>query len=199
MDLATPEAFRRDPGLVWRWYQWRRQFIADAVPNPGHRALALMERELDDFTLITQNVDGFHHAAGSRHVLELHGNISRTVCSGDGSVIENGNGGETPPPCPRCGAPGRPDVVWFGEALPARVLEQAFEAARQCEVFFSVGTSSVVQPAASMPWIALESGAMVVEINPEPTALSEHAHHTLPGASGEVLPAIVRGAFDARV
>lgn len=199
MALATPEAFDRDPRLVWQWYRWRRELIAGASPNAGHRALASLEDRLDDFTLITQNVDGLHRAAGSRNVLALHGDINRTVCNRNRHPVETEHDAVEPPVCPVCGAPGRPDVVWFGEALPAAVLEAAFEAARACELFFSVGTSTAVQPAASLPWIALESGATVVEINPEPTALSDHAHHVLAGPSGEILARLVRDTFGQRV
>lgn len=198
MELATPEAFERDPALVWRWYRWRRELIGKASPNPGHRALPLLARHLDDFTLITQNVDGFHRAAGSTNVLELHGDINRTVCSRDGTRIVDDDT-DDPPGCPECGAPGRPDVVWFGEPLPAGTLERAFESARRSEIFFSIGTSAAVQPAASLPLVAREAGATVVEINPQRTALSDVAHFAIIGKAGEVLPALVREAFGQRV
>lgn len=199
MALATPQAFDREPGLVWRWYRWRRELIGRVAPNAGHRALADLESRLDAFTLITQNVDGLHRAAGSRHLLELHGDIRRTVCSRDRSPLDDGEEGDEPPRCPRCGAPGRPDVVWFGEALPMEALEQAMEASSRCELFFSIGTSASVQPAASLPWMALENGATVVEVNPEATSLSPHAHYVLTGASAGILAALVRECFDQRV
>lgn len=199
MALATPEAFERDPDLVWQWYRWRRELIAGASPNPGHHALAALEDRLGDFTLVTQNVDGLHRAAGSREVLALHGDINRTVCSGQRHPLDDEPGADGPPRCPRCGTPGRPDVVWFGEALPAKTLQAAFEAARACELFFSIGTSTAVEPAASLPWISLEAGATVVEVNPQPTALSKHAHHVLAGPSGEILADLVRETFGQRV
>jgi NAD-dependent deacetylase len=196
-ELATPEAFARDPRLVWEWYEWRRGLVAGARPNPGHAALAELERRVPDFTLITQNVDGLHERAGSRRVIELHGSILRSRCSEDGDVVERPDGGQKPPACPRCGAPVRPDVVWFGEMLPPSAFESASEAARGCEVFLSVGTSSLVYPAAGLPHEALESGAILVEINPSVTPLTPHADHVLHGRAGEVLPAIVREAFGA--
>lgn len=199
MELATPEAFQRDPDLVWRWYRWRRALIGRARPNDGHRALAHLENRLDEFTLITQNVDGFHRAAGSRRVLELHGDINRTVCSREGTPCPDQGAGDEPPRCPDCGAPGRPDVVWFGEALPMDALQAAFEAARNSDLFFSVGTSAAVEPAASLPLMALEAGAIVVEINPEPTPLSPHVHFAITASAGEALPALVSEAFDQRV
>lgn len=199
MALATPEAFQRDPALVWRWYRWRRELIAQARPNPGHHALAELENRLDPFTLITQNVDGLHRAAGSRNVHALHGDIGRTVCSRERLPMDDDGDSDHPPRCPRCGAAGRPDVVWFGEALPADALQAAFEAARSSELFFSIGTSTAVEPAASLPWIALEAGATVVEVNPQPTALSKHAHHVLAGPSGQFLERLVRETFGQRV
>lgn len=199
MELATPEAFQRDPQLVWRWYAWRRELIGRARPNAGHDALAVMQQALPDFTLVTQNVDGLHRAAGSTGVLELHGDINRTVCSRDGRVIEVADDPEQPPACPECGAPGRPDVVWFGEALPMATLEAAFRAAGECELFFSVGTSAAVQPAAALPAAALEAGATLVEINPEPTPLTPHAHFRITAPAALALPALVRGAFGQRV
>ncbi len=199
MTLATPEAFQRDPALVWQWYRWRRELLAGVSPNPGHLVLAEIEKRLDTFTLITQNVDGLHRAAGSRNVHALHGDIRRTVCSRERLPMDEDGDGDQPPLCPRCGAPGRPDVVWFGEALPSDALQAAFDAARTSELFFSIGTSTAVEPAASLPWIALEAGATVVEINPQPTALSRHAHHVLPGPSGEILANLVRESFGQRV
>jgi NAD-dependent deacetylase len=194
-DLATPEAFDRDPRLVWEWYEWRRKLVSEAEPNPGHLALARLERRVSDFTLVTQNVDGLHERAGSRRVIELHGNIRRTRCSVEGTVMEPEETEAVPPLCPNCGAPLRPDVVWFGEMLPAGALEAASEAARGCEVFLSVGTSSLVYPAATLPYEALENGATLVEINPGETPLTRHADHVLRGPAGEVLPELVRGAL----
>ncbi|HET7270408.1 MAG TPA: NAD-dependent deacylase [Rubrobacter sp.] len=190
-ELATPEAFGRDPKLVWDWYAWRRKLVAEASPNPGHAAIAEMERLFSDFTLITQNVDGLHQRAGSGEVIELHGNILRTKCSVEDLVVDEYEVGESPPCCPSCGAPLRPDVVWFGEMLPFDALEAASEAARGSDLFLSVGTSSLVYPAAALPFDALENGATLVEINPEPTPLTPHADYSVRAPAGETLPQLV--------
>ena len=195
-ELATPEAFARDPRLVWEWYTWRRELVEKAAPNPGHEALAELERHVPSFALITQNVDGLHRQTGSRNVIELHGNIRRSKCSREGVVVEpdEGNTG-IPPSCPRCGALLRPDVVWFGEALPTDALAQAFDATRSCDLFFSVGTSGLVYPAASLPFEVLRHGAVVVEVNPNETPLTRHATYVLQGLAGEVLPVLVKTAY----
>lgn len=194
-QLATPEAFARDPHLVWEWYEWRRGLVAAAEPNPGHTALAELARRVFDLTLTTQNVDGLHARAGNRGVIELHGNIMRSKCSEEGVIVEGYEEGERPPRCSRCGAALRPDVVWFGEMLPPGALEEASEAARGCELFLSIGTSSLVYPAAGLPYEALEYGATVVEINPDETPLTRHADYALRGRAGEILPELVRRAF----
>jgi len=192
-ELAMPEAFRRNPKLVWEWYARRRERVAQANPNAGHLALVEMEKRMPRFKLITQNVDGLHRGAGSHNVIELHGNIMRTKCFREGMVIETWDDtGETPPRCPRCGGPLRPDVVWFGEALPADALRAAIEASQSCDVFFSIGTSGVVKPAASLPYEALRHGAIVVEVNPDETPLSPRATFVLRGLAGRVLPVLVR-------
>ena len=190
-ELATPEAFERDPKLVWEWYKWRRRLVAEASPNPGHLAIAKMECLFFSLTLITQNVDGLHQRAGSREVIELHGNVLRIKCSVEGAVVEDYDEGETPPCCPSCGAPLRPDVVWFGEMLPYDALEAASEATSRSDLFLSVGTSSLVYPAAALPFEALESGATLVEINPEETPLTPHADYCVRGPAGEALPQLV--------
>ncbi len=196
MDLATPEAFARDPRLVWEWYSWRRELVEGASPNPGHEALAGLERYVPEFALITQNVDGLHRQAGSRWVIELHGNIMRSKCSREGVIVEpRKEDPEVPPTCPRCDALLRPDVVWFGEMLPQEALEEAFKVAQSCDLFFSVGTSSLVQPAASLPFEALRGGVSVVEVNPDETPLTRHVEYALRGRAGEVLPALVRAAY----
>jgi NAD-dependent deacetylase len=197
-ELASPEAFARDPRLVWEWYAWRRDLVAGARPNPGHFALAELERRVPGFTLITQNVDNLHQAAGSRHLIELHGNVQRTKCSREGVLIDEWvDTGEVPPRCPICGAPLRPDVVWFGESLPAAALFAAATAAREAELFFSIGTSALVQPAASLPLEALRHGALLVEINPDETPLTPAATYALRGPAGQILPALVAAAFAA--
>lgn len=196
-DLATPQAFERNPRLVWEWYAWRRQVVAQARPNAGHLALVEMERRLARLTLITQNVDGLHQRAGSRQVIELHGNIQRTKCFRENVVIEKWpDTDDVPPRCPRCGGLLRPDVVWFGEALPLEALRLAVAAANTCQVFMSVGTSGLVQPAASLAYQALAKGALVVEVNPDSTPLSAHAT-CLNGPAGQVLPALVQAVWPA--
>ncbi len=194
-ELATPEAFEHDPELVWKWYAWRRGLVERARPNAGHAALAELERAAPVFSLVTQNVDGLHREAGSENVVELHGNIRRSRCPAEGLTVEPDEAGHAPPPCPNCGSPLRPDVVWFGEALPAAEIEAASGAARSCDLFLSVGTSGLVYPAAALPYEALENGATVVEINPERTPLSAHAGFSLRGKAGEVLPPLVGAAF----
>ncbi len=192
-ELASPDAFAADPELVWRFYDWRRTRLAAARPNPGHRALASIEAAIREFTLVTQNVDGLHREAGSRRVVELHGDIWRVRCP-QGCVDEIDRRAPLPRPlpprCPRCGDPLRPGVVWFGEALPAAALTEAERAARTAEVFLVVGTSGVVEPAASLARIAAGHGALVVEINPEVTALTDIAAVSLRAAAGSALPAI---------
>jgi NAD-dependent deacetylase len=191
-ELATPEAFERDPRTVWAWYAWRRSLVERASPNPGHMALAKMEARAERFTLITQNVDGLHARAGTRSLIELHGNIARSKCFREGRVLASGDMIEgEPPTCSRCGAWARPDVVWFGEALDASDLERAFEAARECDVFLSVGTSGLVEPAASLPFEALAAGAAVIEVNPVPTFLTRRATVALAMAAGEALPRLL--------
>ena len=192
-QLATMEAFLETPEIVWEWYNWRRELISEVKPNPGHFALTEMEGLFEDFTLITQNVDNLHRLAGSNRVLELHGNIYHNKCSecdrGHESDVEIDP--NDIPTCSFCGGKLRPDVVWFGEMLPEAVLTEAFEKAERAEVFFSVGTSALVQPAASLPLIAKRAGATLVEINPEPTPLTHLADFPFQGKSGEVLPEIV--------
>ena len=190
-ELATPEAFERDPNLVWNWYEWRRSLVAEASPNPGHLAIAELQRIAPNFSLVTQNVDGLHQRAGSRDVIELHGNILRTKCSVEGVVVEDYAEEEPPPVCPSCGAPLRPDVVWFGEMLPPGALGAASEATRGADVFLCVGTSSLVYPAAALPFEALENGAMLVEINPDQTPLTPHADYSIRGPAGEILPRLI--------
>lgn len=191
-ELATPEAFRRDPKRVWDWYQWRRRLIENARPNPGHEALARLEQRYADFTVITQNVDGLHRRAGSRNLLELHGNIRRNKCFDEDAVVEHWTEAEDGPPrCPRCGGRVRPDVVWFGEYLPRAELDAAFAASRACDVFLCVGTSALVHPAAALPLEALGHDACLVEVNPEQTPLSALCEFALRGPAARVLPALL--------
>lgn len=190
-ELATPEGFARNPKLVWEWYAARRASIAGVQPNPGHAALAALEKRFEKFTLVTQNIDSLHQRAGSREVVELHGNIARVKCSVEETLVSEFSESESPPRC-HCGAFLRPDVVWFGEMLPAAALARAEDAAEHCEVFLSVGTSAQVYPAAELPLRALSAGATVVEINPERTALTRHAHFALQGMAGTVLPELLK-------
>jgi len=192
-ELANFDAFIRNPDLVWEWYAYRRRLIHEVKPNPAHFGLAALERHVKDFTLVTQNVDNLHRRAGSKNVLELHGNIERSYCIKcraltPESVLERGSG---VPRCPQCGGLIRPDVVWFGEMLPQEEFSKAESAAKRCDIFFSIGTSSIVYPAASLPYTALDYGALVVEINLENTDLSERAHETLLGKAGEILPELL--------
>ena len=195
-ELASPQAFARDPKLIWDWYAWRREAVKGVRPNPGHYALVEIEKRVPGFTLITQNVDGLHRMAGSQHVLELHGNIQRVRCADCYTVTEAWEDDtDSVPRCNVCGGLLRPDVVWFGEALPRNQLEAAVEAARSCDVFFSIGTSGVVQPAASLAFAAHNRGALVVEINAEPTPLTSKANFGLHGKSGEILPRLVEAVW----
>ncbi len=192
MDLASPEAFARDPKLVWDWYAWRREAVKGVRPNAGHYALAEMESMFPMFTLVTQNVDGLHRMAGNKTVHELHGNILRVRCSQCGTFTEIwGDDSEHVPQCQLCNGLLRPDVVWFGESLPLAELEAAVIAVRSCDIFFSIGTSGVVQPAASLASAARSVGSVVVEINAEATPLTQQADFSLLGKSGSVLPALI--------
>ena len=196
-ELATPSAFARHPKRVWDWYAERRAQVACVAPNPGHFAFARIEARAPRFLLATQNVDGLHRRAGSRAIVELHGNIARVRCSRDCGVVDHWSDGEDdlPPRCARCGAFLRPDVVWFEELLPADALDAAEGAARECDVMIVAGTSAEVYPAAALPRHARASGALVIEVNPTPTGLSDAASYVLRGPSGVVLPALVAAAW----
>lgn len=192
-DLATPQAFMLNPKLVWEWYAWRLELVSKVQPNAGHLALAELERRVPRFTLITQNVDGLHQRAGSQRVIEIHGNITRVKCFDEGTVIEQWEEtGEIPPRCPNCGGLLRPDVVWFGEALPEDAFNDAALAALACDVFLSIGTSGVVEPAASLPRVGLRRGARVALINPEETPLLSEKVDFLRGPAGSILPALLQ-------
>jgi len=192
-DLASPDAFARDPKLVWEWYDSRRQRAAAAQPNPGHRALAALESHAKEFTLITQNVDGLHTAAGSRNVIELHGCLWRIHCIKCSRSREERAVPLTPlPPHCDCGALMRPSVVWFGESLNLQDTSRASVAAQNCDVFLVCGTSALVYPAAEFPRKAVEAGARVIEINIEATPFTNYAHLSLRGKCGELLPQIIQ-------
>jgi NAD-dependent deacetylase len=192
-ELANFDAFMKNPKMVWEWYNYRRRIVEEVQPNPGHRALVDLEELVPEVVIVTQNVDNLHQRAGSKKVIELHGNILRNRCLNCGRITTATNLEFTDgvPRCPHCGGMLRPDVVWFGEMLPEDALQKAYGAAKNCDVFFSVGTSAVVYPAASLPEIAFRQGAFVIEINPEPTPVTDFAHVSLRGKSGEILPQIV--------
>lgn len=193
-QLATPEAFRRDPALVWEWYHWRQSLIAKAEPNPGHHALVTLEQHYERFLLLTQNVDDLHYRAGSTNILQLHGNIFRAFCVECGRKVEHGVD-----PCvldvlPKCGCGGlfRPDVVWFGELIPADIWSDSLTFLASADIALICGTSGVVWPAAMIPNIACERGLKTIEINLEPTAISSVVDVSIAGRTGEVLPELVR-------
>jgi NAD-dependent deacetylase len=192
VDLATPEAFARDPKLVWEFYNWRRELLGPLRPNAAHMALAEIESRMPGFTLATQNIDGLHQLAGSSNMLELHGNIWRVRCTKCGGVSENR---EVPlpalPTCTACGGLLRPHVVWFGESLNPVILQSVYQAIEKCEVMLVIGTSGIVQPAASMGLHALQHGAFVAEINLEPTPYSPAFSLSIKGKAGEIAPQLL--------
>lgn len=191
-ELATPEAFERDPGFVWEWYEFRREFIRKAEPNPGHHALVELARRVPKLTLVTQNVDGLHQRAGSTGVLEYHGNILRDRCTAEQVVADRSKDSRDGlPRCAACGGLLRPDVVWFGERIPPGPMLAAAAAAESCDVFLSIGTSSLVYPAAGLAESALQAGATVIEVNPNRTELSRFADIVLGGTSGALLPRLL--------
>jgi NAD-dependent deacetylase len=191
-ELATPEAFAKDPRLVWEWYNWRRESIASAMPNPGHRALVEMEKRKPRFTLITQNVDGLHDLAGNGKILKLHGDIWRMRCTVCGANFPNRRVPlpKIPPHC-ACGGLARPGIVWFGEPLPDGMMKEAEHAAAQAQVFLVVGTSAVVYPAAGLVPYAKQAGAKIIEVNVEETAVSGMVDCFLQGKAGEILPQLL--------
>jgi NAD-dependent deacetylase len=202
-ELASAEGFRRDPDLVWGWYEWRRMSVMRAQPNAEHRAIAALAQRVQQLTLVTQNVDDLHERAGSEAVIHLHGSLFAPRCFGCGQpaalpagMPNEPEGGRhiAPPRCTRCGDSVRPGVVWFGEMLPDAALEQAFDAARSCDVLLSVGTSSLVFPAAQIPVDAHRSGATVVQVNPNATDLDVLADFNVRGTAATVLPELARRA-----
>lgn len=198
-ELANFNAFRKNPGLVWDWYQYRRKIINDAKPNPGHVAIAQFKSFYDEVSVVTQNVDNLHRRAGSENIYELHGNIERNFCADCGERYDYIKFAEEGvPKCKSCSGFIRPDVVWFGEYLPQDVFAEAEKKASQCDICFVVGTSGIVYPAAYIPLSAKNSGAYLVEVNIERTEMSDKADCTLIGKSGEILPQIldeVNGIF----
>ena len=194
--MATEAGFRAHPRRVWSWYAWRRRRVSEAEPHAGHLAVADLEGLVPRLTLVTQNVDGLHALAGSREVIELHGNITRLKCLDrghpfQGRLSESEELEHDPPPCPECGSPLRPDVVWFGEMLPEDAVRRAWAAAEACDAMLLVGTSGTVWPAAELPHVARESGARVIEVNPESSELTHLADVFLQGRAGEALPPLI--------
>jgi NAD-dependent deacetylase len=196
-ELATPEAFRDHPQMVWDWYEERREKIRGVRPHAGHYALVEIEKYFDSMLMVTQNVDGLHQLAGSPEVIELHGNLMRSICSKTGKLIEDdwikSNPGRPPVSPHHPMGLARPGVVWFGEALPEDSMSRAMQAVHESDVCFSIGTSALVQPAASLPLIAVNAGAVFIEINPAPTPLSSLAEFSLQLTAAEALTAISAG------
>lgn len=197
-ELATPQAFRRNPDFVWSWYMYRHDIISKIEPNPGHYALVELEDLVPELVVITQNIDGLHKRAGSSDIIELHGNIGRFKCfdncQGNPTIVDLDTieyDKEHAPACPYCGGTVRPDVVWFTENLPEEALNRAFKLARQCDAMLVIGTSGFVQPAASLPPEAKWTGAKIIEINPEESMITRIADAVLQGPSGETLPRLV--------
>ncbi len=195
-QVSTADAFARDPGMVWEWYNMRRDALAGIDPNAGHHAIAAIERHVGTFTLVTQNIDGLHRAAGSENVLEVHGNIWNVRCTT--CKQREPRVGEKLTALPRCNCGGllRPDVVWFGEMLPSDVWDAAERAANESDLFLSVGTSALVYPAAGLLDAAWR--ATRIEVNLEPTPASGRVEIALQGRSGEILPELVRRAWEER-
>jgi NAD-dependent deacetylase len=197
--LATPEGFLKDPTLVWRWYDSRRQKLAEVAPNEGHRALVELEAFIGDLTIITQNVDGLHAQAGSARVIELHGNISKLKCFEHNHPAKDIPLGLNEPPLCACGSLIRPDVVWFGEALPQSELSRAMQISQQVDLMLVIGTSGLVHPAASLPYLAKQNRARILEVNPNRTPITEIADLFLQGPSAEILPTIISLLKKAKV
>jgi NAD-dependent deacetylase len=202
-ELATPAAFDRDAALVWGWYEWRRAAVRGALPNAAHRAIAQLASRVPELTLVTQNVDDLHERAGSPTVLHLHGRIARPYCENcrrphavSDAATPHGEGRRMEPPrCQACRARIRPGVVWFGESLPVEEWQAAQLAARRADLFFCVGTSAIVQPAASLTDLAIDAGAVTVQVNPNATGIEECVTFALRGAAGSVLPALLERAW----
>ena len=193
-ELASIDGFMSNPKLVWEWYLFRRNIVDKVEPNPGHLTLAQMSKTLPDFTLVTQNVDNLHQDAGTDNVIELHGNIMRNKCFQCGAPMPNMEiDPESLPSC-KCGGQIRPDVVWFGEMLPAEAIDTAQSKSVAAQLFFSIGTSAEVFPAAQLPLLAKQAGAYLVEINLDPTPVTRIADESFSGKSGEILPLIWEAA-----
>lgn len=205
-ELATPEAFRRHPARVFGWYLWRWKIARQAQPHPGYQALVLLSRTVPSFVIITQNVDGLHRRAGSEEVVELHGSLERFRCAAAGhpydaallaGLAADPQGEVEPPRCADCSSPVRPDVVWFGEPLPEEAWSRAWRAAQECDLFLVVGTSGLVYPAAELPWVAVRSGARLIDVNPSPTPFSARADLWWNETAALALPQLARAVSTA--
>ncbi len=201
MNLATVQAFKDDPKMVWDWYAYRREMVAEAKPNPGHLALAELEERYPMMEVITQNVDDLHEQAGSRHVIHLHGNIAQSKCfydcQGSLTLVDLSElEVKSPPDCPYCGRWVRPNVVWFGEVLSTDLLEAAQLASSNCDVMIVIGTSGLVTPAANLPHYAQRAGAKIIEVNPDYTLITRIADIKLEGPSGEIMPQVIEALND---
>jgi len=200
-ELASFDGFMKNPNLVWEWYQYRRNIVRETDPNAGHKTIADFEKHFEDVTVVTQNVDNLHKRAGSNNILELHGNIERNFCMDCKTFygVEKFLETEEVPKCEECGGMIRPDVVWFGEMLPQGIFAEAEKKAADSDICFIVGTSAVVYPAAYIPISAKEAGATLVEINIEPTNISDQVEYSIMGKAGEVLPKILEMLLDKQV
>ena len=198
-DLATVAGFKRDPASVWNWYAERRASALQAQPNAAHLALAEIERRVPAFDLITQNIDGLHQRAGTRRVIEVHGSLTRVKCLAHAHTLDSWpeTDGDVPPLCPTCQSQLRPDVVWFGELLPEDAWSPALHAASTCDVFFSIGTSGVVEPVASLVRLAERQGATIIINNLEVDISSTNQCYYLNGAAGTILPLIMQATWPA--
>ncbi len=197
-EMASFDAFFKNPQNVIEWYKKRREIIEKIEPNEGHFALKRMEQLFQSFHIITQNIDGLHQKAGNKNIVEIHGNIMHNYCinckktyniSEFDKLYESNS--EHIPKC-QCGGIVRPDVVWFGEQLPKEAIEKSFQMAEEADVFFSIGTSSLVKPASDLPIVALHNGAFLIEVNPIKTGLTSYTHLNIQGKSGKVLPQLLK-------
>lgn len=203
--LASPSGFLADKALVWGWYEWRRMRVLKAEPNAGHMAIAELAKYVPRLSILTQNVDDLHERAGNRGVTHLHGSLHQPRCFNCGNpyafpegIPDEPTGGRRiePPACSECHGPIRPGVVWFGEPVPALEWERAEQAAMECDVFFCIGTSALVWPAAQLPERAALHGAKIIQINTAPTPLDGKAHYNFKGAVGEIMPALLHALDD---
>ncbi len=190
-DVATPEAFLRNPRLVWKFYSERRRKALSVKPNAAHYAVARLEKLFDDFLVVTQNVDDLHRKAGNKKLIEIHGNLFREKCTACAFIRNSESSYEEPPLCPDCGAMLRPDVVWFGEPLPEKEINEAFDFAEEADTVIVIGTSAIVFPAAQLPFIVYNHGGKVIEVNLEPTPVTDIANVSIFEKCGIVLPKIL--------